>query len=66
MRWMWVTATLLGASVCLLAWIYLRDRDPASSPPPVRHGVRVHVAPGAERVRTAPKVGGSASGGERT
>jgi hypothetical protein len=29
MRWLGVTLGLLGACVCLVAWIYLRDRDTA-------------------------------------
>ena len=31
MRWLGVTLGLLGACVCLVAWIYLRDRDASHS-----------------------------------
>jgi hypothetical protein len=30
MRWLCATVGLLAASACLLAWVYLRDRDPSS------------------------------------
>jgi hypothetical protein len=34
MRWLYLTVGLLSASFCLVAWIYLRDRDPSSWRPP--------------------------------
>ena len=34
MRWLYVTLGLLAASVCLVGWIYLRDRDTSSYQPP--------------------------------
>jgi hypothetical protein len=36
MRWLAVTAVLLGASAALIAGIYLRDRDASSWRPPPR------------------------------
>ncbi len=36
MRWLGVTVGLLCASACLLAWVYLRDRDTADWRPPAR------------------------------
>jgi hypothetical protein len=30
MRWLGITLGLLGACVCLVGWIYLRDRDTAN------------------------------------
>jgi hypothetical protein len=44
MRWLYVTAGLLSASFCLVAWIYLRDRDTSSWRPPERQLVRVDAA----------------------
>jgi hypothetical protein len=45
MRWLLATIALLAASACLVAWIYLRDRDtsqplPQSSHLPVRRPPR--------------------------
>jgi hypothetical protein len=34
MRWLGLTVGLLGASLCLAGWVYLRDRDPGSWRPP--------------------------------
>lgn len=34
MRWLYTTLGLLSASVCLLAWIYLRDRDTSADSRP--------------------------------
>jgi hypothetical protein len=34
MRWLYVTLGLLASSVCLVGWIYLRDRDTSSYLPP--------------------------------
>jgi hypothetical protein len=33
MRWLYVTLGLLSVSACLLAWVYLRDRDTNWRPP---------------------------------
>jgi hypothetical protein len=33
MRWLYVTVGLLATCVCLLGWIYLRDRDTSWRPP---------------------------------
>jgi hypothetical protein len=44
MRWLYLTIGLLGASACLIAWIYLRDRDPSSWRPPERQMVRADAA----------------------
>jgi hypothetical protein len=33
MKWLYVTIAVLAASACLIAWIYLRDRDTSTSPP---------------------------------
>jgi hypothetical protein len=41
MRWLYATVCLLGASVCLIAWVYLRDRDPSSWRPPEGQLARV-------------------------
>jgi hypothetical protein len=40
MRWLGLTVALLSASVALLAWVYLRDRDTAGWRPPQRQLVR--------------------------
>jgi len=34
MRWLYLTLGLLATSVCLVGWIYLRDRDTSSALPP--------------------------------
>jgi hypothetical protein len=34
MRWLYLTLGLLATSVCLVGWIYLRDRDTSSYLPP--------------------------------
>jgi hypothetical protein len=34
MRWLYVTIALLATSCCLVAWIYLRDRDTANARAP--------------------------------
>jgi hypothetical protein len=34
MKWLYVTLVLLTSSVCLVGWIYLRDRDTSSYLPP--------------------------------
>jgi hypothetical protein len=44
MRWLCVTVGLLSACLCLVAWIYLRDRDPASWRPPEGQLARVDAA----------------------
>ncbi len=36
MRWFYLTAVLLSASLGLVAWIYLRDRDTSNWRPPER------------------------------
>ncbi len=41
MRWLGVTAGLLSASLCLVVWIYLRDRDTSNWRPPERQLARV-------------------------
>jgi hypothetical protein len=41
MRWLFVTIGLLSASVCLLAWVYFRDRDTSSARPPERQIVHI-------------------------
>jgi hypothetical protein len=41
MRWLCVTVGLLAASLCLLTWVYLRDRDTSSWWPPERQIVGV-------------------------
>jgi hypothetical protein len=33
MRWLYLTIGLLATSVCLIGWIYLRDRDTAGALP---------------------------------
>jgi hypothetical protein len=33
MKWFYVTLVLLASSVCLVGWIYLRDRDAHWLPP---------------------------------
>jgi hypothetical protein len=38
MRWLAATSALLTASLCLLAWIYLRNRDTSDWRPPTRKG----------------------------
>jgi hypothetical protein len=44
MRWLYATVGLLTASLCLLAWVYLRDRDPSTLPQPERQLARVDAA----------------------
>jgi hypothetical protein len=34
MKWLYITVGLLATSVCLVGWIYLRDRDTSSYLPP--------------------------------
>jgi hypothetical protein len=34
MKWLYVTVGLLATSVCLVGWIYLRDRNTSSYLPP--------------------------------
>ena|ERR1700679_2218866 len=41
MRWLGLTAVLLGASLCLVGWVYLRDRDPSSWRAPEGQAARV-------------------------
>lgn len=41
MRWLFVTIGLLSASFCLMAWIYLRDRDTSSARLPERQIVHI-------------------------
>jgi hypothetical protein len=41
MRWLFVTVALLSASLILVAWVSLRDRDPSSVQPPERQIVRI-------------------------
>jgi hypothetical protein len=36
MRWLGVTISLLSACACLIAWVYLRDRDTTNWRPPER------------------------------
>jgi hypothetical protein len=40
MRWLYVTLALLSASVCLVTWVYLRDRDSSSQPSRRSHFVQ--------------------------
>jgi hypothetical protein len=44
MRWLCVTVGLLTASLCLVAWIYLRDRDTSGWRLPERQIVRADAA----------------------
>jgi hypothetical protein len=44
MRWLCATVCLLSASFCLIAWVYLRDRDPSSWRPPEGQLARVDAA----------------------
>jgi hypothetical protein len=34
MKWLYITLGLLACSVCLVGWIYLRDRDTSGALPP--------------------------------
>jgi hypothetical protein len=34
MKWLYLTLGLLATSVCLIGWIYLRDRDTSNALPP--------------------------------
>jgi hypothetical protein len=54
MRWLSLTVALLTASVCLLGWVYLRDRDPSGWRPPEQSLARVDAA------RTLTMLGGPA------
>jgi hypothetical protein len=38
MKWLYVTIGLLATSACLIAWIYLRDRDTNWRPPEHQSG----------------------------
>lgn len=44
MRWLGVTAALLAASLCLVAWVYLRDRDTSGWRLPERQVARADAA----------------------
>jgi hypothetical protein len=44
MKWLALTLCLLGASAGLVAWVYLRDRDPASWRVPESQFVRADAA----------------------
>ena len=44
MRWLLATIALLAASACLVAWIYLRDRD-TSQPLPQSSHLSVRLPP---------------------
>jgi hypothetical protein len=41
MRWLGLTVGLLGVSLCLLGWVYLRDREPSGWRPPEAQAARV-------------------------
>jgi hypothetical protein len=44
MKWLYVTIGLLATSVCLVGWIYLRDRNTSSYlPPPLTERQLAHV-----------------------
>jgi hypothetical protein len=45
MRWLYVTIALLATSACLVAWLYLRDRDTNWRPPPEQQLTFVRRAP---------------------
>jgi hypothetical protein len=57
MRWLGVTLGLLGACVCLVAWIYLRDRDASQQRLPERQIATADAA------RTLAAFGGADCGG---
>jgi hypothetical protein len=46
MKWLYVTIGLLASSVCLIGWIYLRDRSTSSKPPAALSNERqmAHIA----------------------
>jgi hypothetical protein len=50
MRWLLATIALLAASACLVAWIYLRDRD-TSQPLPQSSYLSVRRPPMPDRRR---------------
>jgi hypothetical protein len=44
MKWLYVTVALLSASVCLVAWVYLRERETSSWHPSEEQFARADAA----------------------